>query len=104
MGKIFFDNFANKYEKNTLSKENWQALIDTNYPVQNLIDYEDCNDWNGISSLEEALKIDSNPYVSIEFVKDAFVWLLNAFGAKITILDQPPMIPMSSVGYGCFSL
>lgn len=101
-GVNFFDDFANDYGEANLSRENWQALIDTEYPVQQLIYYDECNDWSGVKSLEEALKIDPNPCVSIDFVENAFVWLLNAFGAEITVVDQPPIISMSSVGYGCF--
>ena len=62
-------------------------------------------------SIKEVLEIDDNPWVSLEFVIDAFIWLLNAHGAKITRLDAKDDIPMicnwtcngfETVGYGCF--
>ena len=54
---------------------------------------------------------EENPYVSIDFIIDSFIWLLNAFGADIKILDDGEDIPMlcnwtcsgfKTVGYGCF--
>lgn len=110
-GKNFFETYAQNYEEPTLSKENWKALIDCGYPIERLAYYDDVNDWTDVISLEEALMIDYNPHVSLEFVIDSFIWLLNKFGAKIERLDEKEDIPMicnwtckgfKTVGYGCF--
>ena len=52
-----------------------------------------------------------NIFVTLETVKDAFIWLLNAFGAEIKVCEEHEKIPMicnwtcpgfEDVGYGCF--
>lgn len=110
-GKKFFEHYAQEYEEPHLTELNWQALIDTNYPIDRFIEYEDYNDWTGMTSLEEVLAADPNPYVGIEFIIDSFIWLHNAFGADIKRLDDKEDIPMlcnwscqgfKTVGYGCF--
>lgn len=110
-GQHFFDDFAEEYDSPTLSEANWQALIDTDYPVERLIKTERYNDWTGMQSLVQVLAEDDNPHVSIGFVEDAFVWLLNAFGANIRVCEKEELIPVISnwtcqgfqtVGYGCF--
>lgn len=110
-GQEFFEHYAQEYEEPHLSELNWQALIDTNYPIDRFIEYEDYNDWVGMTSLEEVLAADPNPYVGIEFIIDSFIWLHNAFGADIKRLDDKEDIPMlcnwscqgfKTVGYGCF--
>ena len=110
-GERFFEDYAQNYEEPTLSPKNWKALIEMGYPVERLIYFEEVNDWAGVQSLEEALMIDPEPHVSLEFVIDSFIWMLNKFGAKIEVLDRKEEIPMlcnwtcpgfKTVGYGCF--
>ena len=110
-GKNFFDGYAKKYEEPELSEIIWQALIDTKYPIERMIQIEQVNDWEGMGSLEEALAADPNPIVCLEFIEDTFIWLLNAFGAEIIKLEECEAIPVicnwtcpgfQTVGYGCF--
>ena len=111
-GPTFFeDDFANDFEDPTFKPEIWQALKDSNYPIERLIQYEEVNDWSGITSIDEMLSIDSRPHLAIEFVMDAFIWLLNWKGAEITVLPNNEGIPMichwtcpgfETVGYGCY--
>lgn len=110
-GEYFFSHMAHDYEESYLGKEVWQALIDTNYPIENMKKYDDINDWSNCKTLQECLTIDPNPAVSLDFVIDAFIWLLNSEGAKIVRLDADQEIPMicnwtcngfETVGYGCF--
>lgn len=110
-GKSFFDEFADDYNEPCLGEAVWDALIVTHYPIDRFIELEDMNDWKKCRSLEEVLQLDECPYVSLEFVIDAFIWLLNAYGAQITRLDANEEIPMicnwtcrgfETVGYGCF--
>lgn len=110
-GEDFFDGYADRYEEPNLSEVIWQALIDTKYPIERMIQIEEINDWNGMKSIEEALAADPNPDVCLEFVEDTFIWLLNAFGAEITKLEEYEGIPticnwtcpgFETVGYGCF--
>lgn len=111
-GKSFFDQFADKYEESYLGEAVWDALIETRYPMERMVEFELNNDWAEFNTLEQALdEGDHNPCVSLEFVIDAFIWLLNAYGAHITRLDVDDDIPMicnwtchgfETVGYGCF--
>lgn len=108
----FFEGFATEWESPTLTGRIWNALIVEGYPIERMIEREACNDWSGLDWYEFALKhLPTNPYVSIEFVIDAFIWLLNKFGAEIICLDETEDIPMicnwtcqgfETVGYGCF--
>ncbi len=108
-GKYFFQGMACDYDEPYLSEEVWQALIDTNYPMERFEIVEDTNDWEGVTSLAEVIAIDPNPCISLSFVIDSFIWLLNAYGAEIIPSDDDiPMIcnwtchGFETVGYGCF--
>lgn len=108
-GEYFFQGMAHDYEESNFTPDVWQALIDTDYPIDRFVVIEDTNDWNGMTSLQEVLAADPNPYISLDFVIDAFIWLLNAYGAEIIPSDDDiPMIcnwtchGFETVGYGCF--
>ena len=110
-GKHFFDGMADRYEKHHFSDDVWQALKDSNYPIERMWETEDWNDWSEYNSIDEVLAVDACPSLSINFVMDAFIWLLNWQGAEITRLDSKDDIPMicnwtcngfETVGYGCF--
>lgn len=110
-GRFFFDGMASNYEEPFLSKQNWQALIDTKYPIERFQEKENITTWDDCSSISEMLKKNDCPIVGLDFVVDAFIWLLNAFGAKIIIYEEENSIPMicswtcpgfETVGYGCF--
>lgn len=110
-GDHFFDGMADQYEEPRFSEDVWQALKDSNYPIERMWETEDWNDWSGCNSIDEVLAIDECPFLSIGFVMDAFIWLLNWQGAEITRLDSKDDIPMicnwtcngfETVGYGCF--
>lgn len=117
-GEHFFSDFANHYEEPYLSEENWQALIDTNYPVERFKEYEDDIRYENCKDIAEVVEL--GPYedsysdkifVTLAVVKDTFIWLLNAFGAEIQVCEDHQQIPMicnwtcfgfKDVGYGCF--
>lgn len=112
-GNEFFDDFASKYEESHLSESIWQALIDTKYPVNEIIgdieiDTDEFYTLSDINSIEKILLLDSNPIVTLNFVINIFIWLLNAYGAKIERCEDYPMIcnwtcnGFKTVGYGCF--
>jgi hypothetical protein len=110
-GDWFFHDFAEEYEESTLCPANWQALKDSNYPIERLIEFDETNDWTGVKSIDEVLSIGKNPFLSIEFIMDAFIWLLNWKGAEITVLNSDEHIPticnwtcpgFETVGYGCY--
>lgn len=111
-GDNFFNNYANNYGEPKISSKCWQALIDHNMPIDILEDSEmlDPED-DRIYNIQDYLKYYPNPYVSLEFVEYSFIWLLNQYGANITILPDDDDIPQingwtcsdfKSVGYGCF--
>ena len=112
-GENFFDNFASKYEEPYLSEDIWKALIDTKYPVDKIIgeveiDTDESFTLSDIDSIEKILSLDNNPLVSLNFVINIFIWLLNAYGARIERCEDYPMIcnwsckGFKTVGYGCF--
>lgn len=110
-GEHFFDGMADQYEEPHFSEDIWQALKDSNYPIERMWETEDWNDWSECNSIDEVLAVDACPSLSLNFVIDAFIWLLNWKGAEITRLDAKDDIPMicnwtcngfETVGYGCF--
>ena len=110
-GKFFFRGMADSYDEPYFEEEIWQALIDTNYPIEQFKEKQDNSYWEECQTLQEVLALEENPVVTLDFVVDAFIWLLNAFGAEITQLDDEEKIPMicnwtcdgfEDVGYGCF--
>lgn len=110
-GEYFFEGMADQYAKPYFSEDVWQALKDSNYPIERMWETEDWNDWSNCNSIDEVLAIDNRPFLGIEFIMDAFIWLLNWQGAEITRLDSKDDIPMicnwtcngfETVGYGCY--
>mgnify|MGYP003290742793 FL=1 len=110
-GDHFFDGMADQYEEPHFSEDIWQALKDSNYPIERMWETEDWNDWSECNSIDEVLAVDAYPSLSLSFIMDAFIWLLNWQGAEITRLDSKDDIPMicnwtcngfETVGYGCF--
>lgn len=110
-GEHFFDGMADQYEEPHFSEDIWQALKDSNYPIERMWETEDWNDWSDCNSIDEVLAADEYPSLSIGFIMDTFIWLLNWQGAEITRLDVKDDIPMicnwtcdgfETVGYGCF--
>lgn len=104
-GEDFFEGFAQNYEENEFSEVVWEALVDCNMPVEYL---EDGYDISECETLEDFLKIDPNPAVYIDTTVNAFIWLMNSYGALITRETDYPMIcnwtcrGFETVGYGCF--
>lgn len=110
-GDHFFDGMADQYEEPHFSEDIWQALKDSNYPIERMWETEDWNDWSDCNSIDEVLAEDEYPSLSLNFIMDVFIWLLNWQGAEITRLDSKDDIPMicnwtcegfETVGYGCF--
>ncbi len=111
-GEDFFQGYAADYDIPKLSSVCWQALIDNNYPIEQFKENIYLNEEEDkiVNSVEDYLnKIDSDPYVDLDFVIDSFIWLLNQYKAGIEIIDAPPQINnwtcggFETVGYGCFS-
>lgn len=111
-GETFFEDYANDYGQPKLSEQCWQALIDHNIPIDILEESEmvDCDD-DEIYNIQDFLNMDSNPYVTIDFIINSFIWLLNQYGANITVCSMDEHIPQinnwtcpgfQTVGYGCF--
>lgn len=111
-GKYFFEHMAQDYDDSRFGEEVWQALIDTRYPIERLREKEDDIFWDNCVSLQEVLKLDLEEiYLNLDTVVDTFIWLLNAYGAEINMLEEDDPIPMicnwscsgfETVGYGCF--
>lgn len=114
-GKDFFEGWANHYGESWLSSDCWKALIDNNMPVYFLEAYDKYNDWSefkgSTKNISIALKNNRCPTVSFEFIEQAFIWLLNQYGANIINLGSQENIPcinnwtcpgFENVGYGCF--
>ena len=115
-GEHFFSSFANDYEEPYIGEKVWQALIDTNYPIERFRETQDDIMWDKCNSITEVIAFAESEeyddiYVTLDTVKDAFIWLLNAFGAEIKVCEEYEKIPMicnwtcngfEDVGYGCF--
>ena len=118
-GDGFFSSFANDYEEPYIGECVWQALIDTNYPFERFLEKQDDRALEKYHSLAEVLdfvrhyeeKDEDNLWLTLDTVKDTFIWLLNAFGAEIKVCEEHEKIPMicnwtchgfEDVGYGCF--
>ena len=118
-GDYFFSSFANDYGESYIGECVWQALIDTNYPFVRLLEKQDDRGLEKYHSLTEILEFvrhyeeedEDNLWLTLETVKDTFIWLLNAFGAEIKVCEEHEKIPMicnwtchgfEDVGYGCF--
>ena len=102
-GKDFFDGMAHDYGDSSFSQEVWEALFVTEYPLEYLekvVDY----DLDGITSVKEFSETEEADYLNLDVVMDAYIWLLNWAGAKITKADPSLEIPeiWSHVGYGCY--
>ena len=117
-GEYFFSSFANDYDEPYISEKIWQALIDTNYPIERFQETQDDIAWDKCNSIAEVVAStesedfeDNNIPLTLDTVIDTFIWLLNAFGAEIRVCEEHEKIPMicnwtcrgfEDVGYGCF--
>ena len=111
-GDSFFEGYAANYEEPYLAPVVWEALAELNMPIEFLQQYNSgYGYWNNFKTLAEALNTVNDPPVSLEFVEQSFIWLLNQFGAGIIILVESQAIPQinnwtapgfETVGYGCF--
>lgn len=110
--RFFWRGFANEYEESYITEEIQNELIETNYPVERFKEKMDDSNYEEFTTLKEVFDSEYwEGYVTLAFVIDAFIWLLNAHGAEITRLDEKEDIPMicnwtcngfETVGYGCF--
>ena len=110
-GASFFSGMAEHYEEPHFTEDVWQALKDSHYPIERIIKYDYYNDWRGIESIDQLLEEDRNPYIHLDLIVDAFIWLLNWKGAEIVQAEEGHIIPticnwtcngFETVGYGCF--
>jgi hypothetical protein len=109
-GDDFFETYANDWETPCLSQANWKAIVECKYPIERLQMFDHYNDWRGLATVEEALEIDDNPFISIGAIIDTFIWLLNWHDAQIVRAEEDyiPTINdwtcsgFETVGYGCF--
>ena len=110
--RFFWQGFADEYEDATITEDIEKALIETNYPIERFKESMDDSRYEEFTSLKEIFESEEwESYVTLDLVIDAFIWLLNAYGAEITRLDDKDDIPMicnwtchgfETVGYGCF--
>lgn len=101
-GEDFFKHFATEYEDASIGDDVIQALLDIDYDFPN--EYEYC-DYTFKEYIEQGNSFE------LEYIQDMFIKLLNAYGAKITVIPKEKCIPMicnwtcegfETVGYGCF--
>ena len=110
--KFFWRGFADEYEDATITENIEKALIETNYPIERFKENMDDSRYEEFTSLKEIFESEEwEGYVTLDLVIDAFIWLLNAYGAQITRVYEKEDIPMicnwtchgfETVGYGCF--
>lgn len=101
-----WSGFAQDYNNPFLSEDVWRALIENGYSLEYLksiddngvFNNENINTWDDVLSLEE-----DERFITIDIVIDSAIFLLNKYGAKITVLDNnTPVLHWESPGYGCF--
>ena len=116
-GKDVWEGFARGYQDNSISNIIQELLINTNYPIERLAKYQDDCGFDDFKNLNECFNSEfwncSGHYITLETCIDTFIWLLNAYGARIKRLEEAENIPTISnwtcpgfkaVGYGCFDL
>ena len=111
-GKDVWEGFARGYQDNSISNIIQELLINTNYPIERLAKCQDDCSFDDFKDLNECFNSEfwdcSGHYITLETCIDTFIWLLNAYGARIKRLDEAENIPTISgfktVGYGCFDL
>lgn len=101
-GDSFWRGFADEYQKPTLSKLVWEALIRVNYPIERLVQFDEWNDWEGVPDLKTAFKIDADAHFNIDVIIDMYIWLMNVYGANIKVCSEIPMLYTKAPGYGCW--
>lgn len=120
-GEYFFDYFANSASGSFISKTVLDALIETDYSLEDFLKTDEYNNISeddekeiqekGIKSFKDFVSFKgwtSDESVlndidfSLETIEHMYIHLLNAFGAGITILEEYPLFTYETVGYGCF--
>lgn len=105
----FFDTFACDFEDASIGIDVERALLETDYPISRFIETNDESIFENFESLPQLFSSEwweveqDRTICSIEFVADAVIWVLNAFGAEITpvIAAKVPCHQFGS-GYGLF--
>lgn len=104
----FFDTFCRQYEDQTIGIDVERALLETNYPMSRFVETNDDIQWEQFETLPQLLSSDyweecGHVVNSIEFVADAVIWVLNAFGGEIIPIEVPrcPCYQFGC-GYGMF--
>ena len=101
-GENFFDGMAQSFEDNTISLEVQESLASAGYDMSEggTMWREEIYDFYGERKL--------STYVEIDWLIDAFIFLLNHHGAGIEVISDYPQINnwtcpgFETVGYGCF--
>ena len=114
-GKFFWSEFAEEYDNPTIGENVQKALLETKYPIERFAESMDDIRFDEYASLAKLFESEfwneqQEWYVCLDLVIDAFIWLLNAYGAQIIRLSDSeiPMIcnwtcnGFETVGYGCF--
>lgn len=104
----FFDTFCHGYEDQSIGPDVEKALLETDYPAEKFAETNDDVIWDQFETLSQLFSSEiwadaesGQGVTSINFVVDATVWVLNAFGAEITVMPKNPSHEFSS-GYGMF--
>ena len=82
-GTYFFSTFANDYDEPYIGEGVWQALIDTNYPIERFQEMQDDIAWDKFNSIAEVVAFaesedfeSDNIFLTLNTVKDAFIFEL----------------------------
>lgn len=106
-GKDFFSQIADKYEDSSIGEDVYKALKDTGYSLKRFLEVQNI-DQDLFSSWDKYKNDEASGHISLHAIQDIFVWLLNAYGAKIEVMGKIPQINnwtchgFETVGYGCF--
>lgn len=100
-GKDVWDCFSKGYQEPYISHIFQELLINTNYPIERLAKYQNNCGFDDFKNLNECFNSDfwncsNGHYITFETCIDTFIWLLNAYGARIKKLDEDENIPIIS--------
>ena len=100
----FYGGLAVQYEEPHIGEVAWDEIIEMGYPYERFLEkiddntYDKYDGWDALKNTENLSEI----VVTIELVMDIYIFVLNLFGAELTVEDPERNEFTFEYGYGCF--
>ena len=94
-----------QYGQSCLGQNAWDTLKAMNFPWRNIIQYCDFDPYVPPVKCDE---IDFNSIepedclLGVDAIAQIFIWLMNRYGAELTIVEDKDLHMSFHYGYGCF--